>query len=259
MPSVGRRRESEPCPRCRGVAGNETREVDAGGDRRHPVHRDAVVACELAAQRFAGGDDVRRSVRVEPPRRRAVANRASTRAACARSAAVDASSRRRERESQLSVELCVLRTSMSARLRSSQLRSARQLDGRLRRMAAERRGGPCAVRRPRSVPPAARRASCDDRGPACRAPRSGCGFPGRPSRTNSRCGHGTIGPAGGFMTFGRCAAAEGAIRAWLMQREIRFVAREPALEDQQHPKAHRVVLAARRVLGERAARSPPAG
>ncbi len=35
-----------------------------------------------------------------------------------------------------------------------------------------------------------------------------------------------------------------------MQREIRLVAREPALEDQEHPQPHRVVLAARCMLAD---------
>ena len=74
MPSVRPLRQAERAPRGDRVARHEAGEVDAGRDRGHALERNAVVARELAAQRLAGGDDVRGRVHVEPARADAVAD-----------------------------------------------------------------------------------------------------------------------------------------------------------------------------------------
>ena len=66
--------KAQPGPRGRRVAWNVAREVDAGRNGRHALERDAVVARELAAQRFAGGDDMLSCARVEPPGGGAIAD-----------------------------------------------------------------------------------------------------------------------------------------------------------------------------------------
>ena len=64
------RGQAEARPRRGRIPGDEARQVDAGGDGRHALHRHARLGGELAAHRLAGGDDVRVAALVEPARPR---------------------------------------------------------------------------------------------------------------------------------------------------------------------------------------------
>ena len=190
-----------------------------------------VVARELSAQRLAGGDDVRGRAHVEPARAGRLWTVVDTwrvrtiGGACGSVAQASA-------PSQLSVELWVLRTSTSRALRRE---PAAQREERRAGASSGSAGGTTVS--PRSFTPAA-----------------------------------AIGASGGAISVTPVAALPASPRASVRMRiscppqpqefsvwtiesaaltaRIGLVAREPAFEDQQHPQPHRVVLAARCVLGE---------